>query len=125
MKTVEIGRIGEDAAAKFLKKQGYKIIVRNVRFSHNEIDIIASDCEFLVFAEVKTRTEYSKKPFNYGTPASSVDFAKQKRQISAAYAYLRENPTTKQPRMDVIEVLLDENTGEVKSINHIRNAYGG
>ena len=41
MTTKDIGNLGETVAAKFLKKQGFKILSRNVHVSHNEIDIIA------------------------------------------------------------------------------------
>lgn len=50
------GKIGEDAAAYYLTKHGYRIICRNFRCIQGEIDIIAKDGNNLVFIEVKTRT---------------------------------------------------------------------
>jgi putative endonuclease len=124
MTTKDIGDIGECAAAKFLKKNGYKIVGRNVHMSHNEIDIIAEDKEFIVFVEVKTRTKSSGGENLYGVPSSAVTYAKQKRLLCAARDYLRENRTCKQPRMDVIEIWLDDSK-KLLDLNHIRNAYGG
>ena len=49
MKTVEIGRLGEKLAAQYLKKNKYRILETNLHVSHNEIDIIAKNKEFLVF----------------------------------------------------------------------------
>jgi len=56
---LEVGRKGEDIAAKYLKSIGYKIRGRNVRLQKDEIDIVAFDrCDkVLVFAEVKSRTK--------------------------------------------------------------------
>lgn len=125
--TTETGRFGESAACEYLRKSGYKIISRNYRASHNEIDIIAEDKHFIIFAEVKAR---SQKPFadnGFGTPAAAVTYAKQKRIIAAAQAYLYEHPSKKIPRLDVIEVYLgkDPVTQDlaVLKINHIENAY--
>ena len=122
--TKDIGDVGEKAAVKFLKKDGYKIVGRNKHFSHNEIDIIAEDSDYVVFAEVKTRSVDPNHSSLFWPPSSAVTRAKQLRLIQAAKAYLKQNPTPKQPRMDVVEVWLDKTSGKVLKINHIRNAYG-
>ncbi len=125
MKTVDIGRLGEDAAANFLKTNGYTIAEKNIYFSHNEIDIIAVDAEYIVFVEVKTRSTYRDLYSKFGTPASAVDRAKIKRTISAARSYLRTGKYSKlQPRFDVIEVYLNKNDHKILNINHIINAFG-
>ncbi len=123
LKAIETGRLGEKLAAKYLKRNGYKIIAANKHQSHKELDIIASDKEYIVFVEVKTRGISSDRQDNYGTAASAVDKRKQSNLIYAARAYMAQNPTNKQPRMDVIEVYLDKNTRKLTEINHIRNAY--
>ena len=125
MKHNDIGIFGEDVAAKLLKKKGYKIIGRNVHMSHNEIDVIAKNKTFLVFAEVKTRTVDSNLSSPYGTPAEAVNKAKQLRVIKAATDYIRLNPKkvkTLQPRFDVIEVYVDK-TGDVLKTNHFEDAF--
>lgn len=121
--TTEIGRLGEKLAAKYLKRSKYKIIESNKHESHKEIDIIASNKEYIVFVEVKTRSVGRDLYNRYGSPASAVDKKKQTNLIYAANAYLAKNVTYKQPRMDVIEVYLDKDTKKLLNINHIENAY--
>lgn len=123
--TVEIGRKGERIAARFLKKNGFRILEKNNRQSHNEIDIIATDKKYIVFVEVKTRSASEDLYLKYGTPASAVDRAKQKRTVAAARRYLSQNDAKgKQPRMDVIEVYLEKDSGKLLKINHIQDAFG-
>lgn len=127
MKTVEIGRLGEAYAAKFLKKQGYRILAKNNHQSHNEIDLIVSDKQYLVFVEVKARSVKEDLYLSYGSPASAVDRQKQKRTVKAAQAYMltcKKRESLKQPRMDVIEVFLEKETYRLLKINHIINAFG-
>ena len=118
--TKEIGDIGETIAAKALKKAGYKIISRNFLSDHGEIDIIAENKEFLVFAEVKTRKNVEAFFESYGRPAEAVTKKKQQHIIYTAKAYLYKHPTKKSIRFDVIEVFI----GDDVEINHIEDAYG-
>ena len=125
MNTTEIGRLGEKLAAHYLRKNGYKILETNKHQSHNELDIIASNKEWILFVEVKTRSVQADLYSAYGTPASAVDFRKQARTVKAAQEYLLSHPHEgKQPRMDVIEVYLDQATKKPLKINHIPNAFG-
>ena len=127
MKTMEIGRLGEAYAAKFLKKNGYRILERNKHESHNELDLIVTDKEYLVFVEVKARSVSENFHLPYGSPAAAVDRQKQRRTIRAAQAYLltcRKKDQEKQPRMDVIEIFLDRDSHKLLKINHIVNAFG-
>ncbi len=50
-----LGKQGEAKAADFLAAKGYKILERNYRAGHQELDIIASENDILHFVEVKTR----------------------------------------------------------------------
>ncbi len=119
----DVGLYGEKVASAFLKRKGYKIVAQNRRESHKEIDIIATDKEYIAFVEVKTRSVDNDLYNAYGTPASAVNFAKQANLIAGARAYLRSNPSNKQPRMDVVEVYLKKGTKEVLKINHFEGAY--
>ncbi len=126
MKHNDIGKYGEDIASDYLKKNGFSVIERNIHFSHNEIDIIAKNKEFIIFVEVKTRSVGSDLYSPFGTPGASVNSAKQKRTIAAAKDYLRVNYgkwSKLQPRIDVIEVYLDKDTAKTLKINHIENAF--
>ena len=125
MKTVEIGKLGENIAAKFLRKHGYKVIEKNIHISHNEIDIIAKNKEYIIFVEVKTRSTDERLRADFGTPASAVTQAKQQRTVSAARGYLKSGKYSKlQPRFDVVEVYLNKDDHKTLHINHIINAFG-
>lgn len=128
MKTVDIGRLGEDQAARFLKKNKFKIIERNLHVSHNEIDIIAISKKqrIIAFVEVKARTVDKDLYSPFGTPASAVTKEKQRRTIEAARGYLRSNEKyfDFQPRFDVLEIYLDREDMKILKINHIENAFG-
>lgn len=128
MKTIDIGRLGEDSAARYLKKKRFKILERNIHVSHNEIDIIAlsKKQKLIVFVEVKARTVDNDLYSPFGTPASAVTKDKQQRTVSAAKGYLRNNVKFSefQPRFDVIEIYLDRENKNIIKINHIENAFG-
>ncbi len=78
-----LGMEGEQIAADYLVKKGYRVIERNYRFHRNEIDIIALHGRTLCFVEVKTRLSSAK-----GHPAEAVTVPKQHEIIKAARAYL-------------------------------------
>ena len=128
MKTVDIGRIGEDAATRFLKKSKLKIIEGNVHISHNAIDIIAisKKQKLILFVEVKARTVDKDLYSPFGTPASAVTKEKQQRTGAAARGYMHSNPKyfDYQPRFDVIEIYLDKEDHTILKTNHIENAFG-
>lgn len=114
-----LGAFGEEAACAYLKRQGYRIVGRNFSCRFGEVDIIARDRRYVVFAEVKLR-----KDANHGTAAEFVTAAKQQRVITAASRWLQQNPTQLQPRFDVIEVYAPEGM-ETKQpvINHMEDAF--
>ena len=129
MSTTDIGRLGEKIAVRYLRRNGYKILERNIHQSHNEIDIIATDKSYIVFVEVKTRTTKGGDTYlPYGSPAASVTKSKQMRIISAANQYISRNSrlrhVKKQPRMDVIEIYLEKENNKLIKLNHITNAFG-
>ena len=128
MKTTDIGRLGENSVARLLKKQGFKILERNIHVSHNEIDLVALNKrqKIVAFVEVKARSVDKDLYSRFGTPAAAVTKEKQKRTIDAAKGYLRVNPKLYelQVRFDVAEVYLDKEDLSVMKINYIENAFG-
>lgn len=123
--TTITGRAGENAACDFLAQNGYIILHRNYRVSHDEIDIIAENDQYIVFVEVKTRTQVSHSA--YGRPASAVTAKKRARLARAAEAYIKTHPSSKFYRFDVVEVLLchDHVTGEGSyRLNHMKGVFG-
>ena len=117
----KIGNVGEKAAAKLLKKSGYKILERNYVSLGYEIDIIAKDREHVVFCEVKTRTIGKENP-KESRPAAAVTPEKQRKIISAAKYYNTSINPGRKLRFDVIEVFLDDKK-EVVKINHLPSAF--
>lgn len=127
MQKQAVGLIGEDIAAAHLEKLGFNVIERRLRFGHLETDIIASNGEYILFTEVKTRRAIPEGAHPFGTPAAAVDTRKSANLIAAAEEYLRSHKAETeglQPRIDVIEVYLDPKTDAPKLLylNHIKNA---
>jgi putative endonuclease len=96
------GKNGEELAAAYLAKAGYRIVERNYRCFFGEIDIVAWEDETLVFAEVKSRRSDA-----YGAPQLAVGREKQKKISRIALHYLSEKYLRHCPaRFDVVAVKL-------------------
>lgn len=114
-----VGAWGEQIAAEYLRKKKYKIVATNYRCRFGEIDIIAHNRQYLVFAEVKLR-----KSAKFAAAAEFVDAYKQMRLRTTAELYLTENPTALQPRFDVIEIYAPNGTETASpQINHLEDAF--
>ncbi len=97
-----LGRVGEDVAVQALRTRGYRILERNVRLRHGELDVIAEEAGELVFVEVKAR-----RSGTHGTPAEAVGARKQRALARLAMAYLvRRRLGERACRFDVVEVWL-------------------
>ena len=119
MAKVSRGAAGETLAARFLRRRGYELVEANYHSRFGEIDIIAENERFLVFAEVKTRGEQALYE-----PREAVFGEKQRKILKTALLYLAQNPSEKQPRFDVIEVFMDPHSPmKAKKIEHIENAF--
>ena len=97
LKKIIFGREGEQIAAEFLQKQGYKIIAGNFHTPYGEIDIIARDARQLVFVEIKTRG-FRKPPVKARGKQSSktVTFSRKgNREIFLYGAAFRSARSTK------------------------------
>ena len=97
----ELGQSGEDLAAGYLARRGWRILGRNVRCGRTgEIDIVAERGGILAFVEVKTRTSS-----RFGTPGEAVTWRKQARIRALARQYLATaKPRAAAIRFDVVEV---------------------
>lgn len=97
------GAQGEDIAADFLVKRGYRILQRNYRTALGEIDIVAREGNALVFVEVKARSGGQ-----FGPPQLAVDTRKQTKMSRVALAYLRNKRMDPcDCRFDVVAVIKD------------------
>ncbi|MDD2792562.1 MAG: YraN family protein [Sediminibacterium sp.] len=99
------GRKGEDIAVQFLQHQGFRILERNWRFGHCEIDIIACHQNLLHFVEVKTRSG-----LRFGYPEESISRLKMKHLRLAAAAFQYRHPQWKYIQFDALSVLLQGET---------------
>ncbi|MBO7458257.1 MAG: YraN family protein [Paludibacteraceae bacterium] len=117
--TNPIGIIGEEEAAKILKKKGFKILEHNWRMGHLEVDLIAENRKEIVFVEVKARTCI----LNGKMPEENVDEIKQRRITAAANAYIKYHKIDKKPRFDVAGFLVDRNTKEITYSCYLENAF--
>jgi putative endonuclease len=104
-----LGRAGERASARFLRKSGYRILDRNVRLETGEADIVclAPDRETIVIVEVKTRRRGAGRSKLGETvpPEASVHQAKRRKLVAVARALATANGwRDRRVRIDVIGV---------------------
>lgn len=112
----ELGAKGEQIACKYLNSHGYKILERNWRFSHKEIDIIAQKNSTIHVIEVKTRaTTFFERP------QDAVTKNKQRYLITAINAYIENIPTFDgEIQFDIITILIEP---KKEIIEYIPNAF--
>ena len=114
-----LGAFGEDAACRFLRRRGYRLLGRNFSCRFGELDIIAQKGKYLAFVEVKMR-----KNDAHGAAMEFVTAAKQRRLIQTAEYWLMKNPTELQPRFDVVEVYAPEGIQTRRpKIIHLEDAF--
>ena len=110
-----LGRLGEEAAAQYLQKQGFTILERNYRYLKAEIDLIARKRDLLLIVEVKTRS---------GTALAgileAVNRRKRNRLLMAADYYVVSNALQVDTRFDIIWITQKGKTLQVK---HIPDAF--
>jgi putative endonuclease len=111
------GQEAEDAAAGFLEGAGLKVIERNVRFAHGEIDLFCRDGGGIVFVEVKCRQA------RWGdAPAEAVSWHKQRRITRLAQHYLKwRRLEHARCRFDVVGVTVGDDGA--RHVRHLRAAF--
>ncbi|WP_420870335.1 YraN family protein, partial [Eggerthella sinensis] len=102
LRNADLGRRGEDAAARFLDRRGYEIVERNWTCAAGEADIVARDEETVVFVEVKTRSSCER-----GLPSEAVDAEKRERYERIAALFLQGYDVVDVPvRFDIISLVV-------------------
>lgn len=111
------GAAAEAAAAVFLERAGLRVLERNVRFAHGEIDLVCREGQVLVFVEVKCRQA------RWGDgPAAAVSRLKQRRLTRLAQHYLKWRGLGEpRCRFDVVAVTEDE--AGLRTLRHLRSAF--
>ena len=113
------GRWGEETAAAYLRRRHYTIVAANYRCRLGEIDLIAENRDYLIFVEVKLRTN-----LRYGMPREYVTAKKQEKLRAAALLYLGMHGLDAPARFDVAEVYTDvRRSARSTRIEYIENAF--
>ena len=115
-KRQKFGEKGESLAARFLKKNGYKIIEQNYRTQLGEIDIIAREKKTIVFVEVKSR-----RSTRFGNPKWAVTPKKQRKISMVALYYLKTTRQTDvKARFDVVAITSNRDQPQIEIV---KNAF--
>lgn len=106
----EIGKLGEDLAAKWLENKNFLIIERNYLKKFGEIDIVARETDKIHFIEVKSVSYETKSDLDFavsrGTwnPAENVHNNKQKRLSRVIETWLSEHKYNGKWQIDIVTV---------------------
>lgn len=119
MHNQNLGKLGEEIATEYLRKQGYQILQRNFKAKYGEIDIICLEKTTLVFVEVKTR--WSKE---FGEPEEAVTRWKIGSITRTGQYYSLLHPDLPELlRIDVVGIMMDAN-GKVERLTLTKNVTG-
>ncbi len=113
-----LGRWGESLAADYLTRRGYRLLDRNARTAHGELDLVIQQPSpsVVIFVEVKARSSRT-----FGRPEESITPRKQAHLLAAAQAYLQSHPELDGDwRIDVIAI--ERRAGQPPEIIHFENA---
>ena len=112
------GNRSERAAAQFLKRLGYRVVVRNFVCRVGELDLVAFDGTVVVFVEVR-----STEAGNLEKTAASVDAEKQRRLSRTALYFLQQRRLLDRPaRFDVLAISWPPKSSDPRIV-HIRHAF--
>jgi len=111
----ELGKLGEDLAVDYLRKNCYEILATNWTFQKAEIDIIAKKENILAIVEVKTRSS-----IDFGLPQDFVKPKKIQLLVKAVDAYVNEKDLDIDVRFDIIAIHKEGNTF---AIEHLIDAF--
>lgn len=112
----ELGIKGEEIAAGYLKKEGYKILARNWFYDRKEVDIIAQQGNEIVIVEVKTREGgYFEEPWE------AVSTRKIRNLVEVANAWLNYRQIDLETRFDVISIIFSDDVNY--ELTHFPGAF--
>jgi putative endonuclease len=111
----ELGKLGEELAEEYLRKNGYAILDSNWTFQKAEIDIIAMKENTLAIVEVKTRSS-----LDFGLPQDFVKPKKIQLLVKAVDAYVNQKNLDLEIRFDIIAI---NKVGKDFNVEHITDAF--
>jgi putative endonuclease len=113
----QTGKAGEELAARWLERNGMRVLHRNWRQGRNEIDLVMRHRQTIAFVEVKTR-----RLGPGGNPAAAVTAGKRRRLARAAAAWIASHPEIgREFRFDIVEVTIA--AGRTPLIEHWPDAF--
>lgn len=139
-----MGRIGEQLALEFLQKRGYRLLARNWRDGHKELDLVMEDDCCLRIIEVRCRSLSRSRSMGRSMdgsmggsmnreisstlsacdwipePSLTVNRVKQKRLISAANGFAKRHRIGKEIVFDIVSIVAD---GSQFHIEYLPNAF--
>lgn len=114
---LQLGRKGEELAARYLASQGLVVLSRNWRCREGELDLVATDGRRLIICEVKTRTSTG-----YGTPTEAVTDEKARRIRRLARRWRNDHRLgCCDERFDILSVLWPP--GGTPHVKHLRGVF--
>lgn len=119
----EFGTWGEEQACFYLLRNGYRLVDKNLKIGHLEVDLIMEDAGELVFVEVKTRSrEWLHTAFE------AVDAEKKRHVLNAARSYKAMNYVDAPFRFDIITIVGSRESYELTHYvdafkPHVRHHY--
>lgn len=121
----ELGKLAEDIAAEYILSLGWKILARNVRIQHGELDIIAIDTsektQELVIVEVRCRTIGKVQ-----SPLDSIGSRKMNALIKSSREFVDELEWQDFWRIDIIGITMNDPKNKISyDIQHIRDITAG
>jgi putative endonuclease len=111
----DLGKLGEELAVEFLRKNGYEILETNWTFQKAEIDIIAKKENILAIIEVKTRSS-----LDFGLPQDFVKPKKIQLLVKAVNEYVLSKDLDIEVRFDIIAVHKEDKSF---AIEHLIDAF--
>lgn len=112
---IKKGEEAEKSAAGYLTEKGFRILERNFRYKHCEIDLIALKDNWLIFVEVKMRSSHA-----FGPPEIFVDQSKRHHIKKASRHYIFDRNWMGNIRFDIIAITQTDNGEEIL---HIEDAF--
>ncbi|MDQ4080131.1 MAG: YraN family protein [Gemmatimonadota bacterium] len=110
------GELGERVAERWMKRQGWRVLMRRFRSGHRDIDLVMEREGLVTFVEVKAR-----RGTEFGEPVEAVGWRKQRELARSARIWIdRHGRPHENYRFDVIGVLVEQ---ERVRIRHVENAF--
>jgi putative endonuclease len=112
---IKKGQEAEELAANYLQEKGFRILERNFRYKHCEVDLIVLKENWLIFVEVKMRSSVA-----FGPPEIFVDRNKRHHVRKASRHYIFNRNWLGNIRFDIIAITRMDDEEEIM---HIEDAF--